>query len=696
MEAGAALGLDFHPESIEVGPGDSVLLEDNAGEKEEEEEEVDVENSVVEMNFQSMGTEFAFDGGVQGKLELEMEPSEPYAGMEFDSLESARKFYFDYAERVGFRVRNNRFRTSRRDDSIIMRRFVCYKEGFYLKNEKRKNDGKERRNRASIREGCKAMFEVVRKDKDRWVVTKLIIEHNHAFVANIRASKLMKKRAPLALPVEMSSLFGGGFGAEERPNPVWGGGEAFNLLQYFKKMQTMNPAFFYSIEVDETNKLKNVFWADAKARMAYSYFGDVVALDTTYKKNRLMMPFVLFTGVNHHLQPVVFGCSVLLDETEASYIWLFETFLVAMSGRLPVSFVTDHCKALAAAAMKVFHGTHHRFCKWRILSKCKEKLLGICSTQAARASLKGDMKKCIDETDTVQDFESSWEAFLLKYNLRDNEWIQSLYEVRQQWATVYLKDKFFAEMSPSQRSESMNKFFQRTFETRTSLFEFVAKFDQAIAGQYEKEVQADFANMIARPVLKSSSSIEKHASETYTKTIFSIFQEELVQALGYSVEKFQDGSVCRYHVALNAEGAHRTYDVTFDSSETRARCSCQKFEFSGIICRHILRVFQVVGLCKLPEGLILKRWTQKAKSGTVLYENCAKIQGNAQNNFTHRCNNLFLDVLKHAAEGATSLVTYKAAKDALQKAFAEVVSAKMSLWSTKPGNGNYHSEWGLR
>ncbi|OMO51407.1 hypothetical protein CCACVL1_29812 [Corchorus capsularis] len=34
--------------------------------------------------------------------------------------------------------------------------------------------------------------------------------------------------------------------------------------------------------------------------MAYQYFGDAVTFDATYLTNKYGMPFVPFTGVNHH------------------------------------------------------------------------------------------------------------------------------------------------------------------------------------------------------------------------------------------------------------------------------------------------------------------------------------------------------------------------------------------------------------
>ncbi|ONK61197.1 uncharacterized protein A4U43_C08F27220 [Asparagus officinalis] len=113
------------------------------------------------------------------------ENPEPFVGMEFESEEAAKLFYMAYASRIGFSVRISKSRRSRNDESIIMRRFVCSKEGYHMKKENF-DDGKKKRRRPTIREGCNAMIEVIQKYYGRWVVTKLVTEHNHIVAAPSR------------------------------------------------------------------------------------------------------------------------------------------------------------------------------------------------------------------------------------------------------------------------------------------------------------------------------------------------------------------------------------------------------------------------------------------------------------------------------------------------------------------------------
>ncbi|CAA6672087.1 unnamed protein product [Spirodela intermedia] len=384
------------------------------------------------------------------RLQLECpDVAEPAVGMEFDTDEAAKEFYVAYAARVGFGVRMNKSRRSRRDDTVIMRRFVCTREGFHSKRVIY-DDGKKKRKRGTTREGCMAMIEVIKKEHGKWVVSKLVTEHTHVvmFPSKVRPrpEKLsVQSSAMAALAGDASAVFNNlkYFNRGIRVNPFGEGGEAQSILEYLKRMQAENPAFFYAIQVDNNNCMTNVFWADAKARLAYNYFGDSVTFDTTYKKTKYMMPFATFRGVNHHLQSVTFGCALLMDETKGSYIWLFETWLAAMGGRHPVSLVTDRDKAMEGAITRVFPNVYHYFCKWHILSRCKQKLSDVYSKHA---SLKWDLKHCVNESETVEEFEACWESILSKYNLWENAWLQSLHDIRNQWVTVFLKNSFFPEL----------------------------------------------------------------------------------------------------------------------------------------------------------------------------------------------------------------------------------------------------------
>lgn len=128
-----------------------------------------------------------FRGMMDNPLEMvtvppEGEPHlEPHEGMEFESEQDAQTFYKEYAKRVGFRARVSSYYRSKRDNSIISRLIVCSKEGFRAKKDE-SGEEKLQRPRAITRIGCKAMIMVKKRDSGKWIVSKLVKNHNHLLI----------------------------------------------------------------------------------------------------------------------------------------------------------------------------------------------------------------------------------------------------------------------------------------------------------------------------------------------------------------------------------------------------------------------------------------------------------------------------------------------------------------------------------
>ncbi|XP_062203726.1 protein FAR1-RELATED SEQUENCE 5-like isoform X2 [Phragmites australis] len=606
------------------------------------------------------------------------DPKEPVLGMTFESDEDAKAFYNEYARHLGFPFRVGRSRRAKgTEEVVVMKRFVCSREGSYKKKQPSSDEATRKRERMSMREGCNAMMEVVR-ESDHWVVSKLEKAHNHDLgtcskVGYLRARGLLcaSEKVAMVSPDGMVLL---------RQNVLGEGGDAQGLLDYLKKMQANDPAFFHAIQVDKNGCVVNVFWADSRAKAAYRHFGDAVTFDTTYKKNKYMMPFVTFSGVNHHLQPVIFGCALLMEETEFSFIWLFETWLAAMGGKAPCSLVTDQNRAMKAAVGKLFPDSCHRFCKWNILSRTKQKLTHVYTEHP---TLRDELESCVLQSETISTFETTWTSIIEKYDLRKNSWLQAIYNIRQKWVPLYLMDTFFADVSPTLKKETMNDFYKKYFNTKTTLEVFLNQFDSRVASRYEDEAKADMDDYLNKATTKTASLIEKQAANTYTKAVFSKFQEEFTESLGYIIQKTKDGCISKYSITKD-EDPSDTFYVTYNASNKMANCSCKYFEFSGILCRHILGVYIIVDPRTLPPDYFLKRWTRKARDDDDLLEDSSNNQHeDASWSITSRYNVLCADAMRCAEKGSGSEAVYKAAKDIIQKAYEEIVA-----YERYPGRGS--------
>ncbi|XP_059659758.1 protein FAR1-RELATED SEQUENCE 3 [Cornus florida] len=629
--------------------------------------------------------------------------SDPHVGMEFDSEDAAKTFYDEYARRVGFSVRVGHCNRFKSDGTVTASEFLCARDGL----KRRGGDS------------CDAMLRIECKGQDKWVVTKFVKDHSHSTVTPSKVHYLRPRRHFAGAAKNMGIDEGVGIvpsgvmyvsmdgnraaadtnrGARNVPPAESNhavkntgsvsyaarpgnrkrtlGRDAQNLLDYFKKMQAENPGFYYAIQLDEGNRMANVFWADARSRTAYTHFGDAVTLDTMYRVNQCRVPFAPFTGVNHHGQTVLFGCALLLDESEATFIWLFRTFLAAMNDRAPVSIITDQDKAIQSAVAQVFPEVRHCISKWHVLREGQERLAHVCH---AHPNFQGELYNCINLTETIEEFESSWDFILDKYDLRRNDWLQSIYNSRTQWVPVYSRDSFFAAISPSQGFQS--SFFDGYVNQQTTLPMFFRQYERALENSFEKEIEADYDSICTTPVLSTPSPMEKQAANLYTRKIFAKFQEELVETFAYTASRIEDdGAISTFRVA-KFEDEHKAYIVSLNSPEMRANCSCQMFEYSGILCRHILTVFTVTNVLTLPSHYILKRWTRNAKSGVGSDE---RGELHCQESLALRYNNLCREAIKYAEEGSIAPETYNVAMAALKEGGKKVAAIKKNVAKVAP------------
>nr|GMD58244.1 protein FAR1-RELATED SEQUENCE 5-like [Ipomoea batatas] len=320
-------------------------------------------------------------------------------------------------------------------------------------------------------------------------------------------------------------------------------------------------------------------------------------------------------------------------------------------------------------------GFTERDCRNYMKSKCQEKLSDVLSKHP---NFEAEFYKCVSVTESIEEFESCWLSLIDRYDLRENEWLKTIFVDRGQWVPVYLRNTFFAEMSMTQHSDSLNSYFDGYMNASTTLQQFVKQYEKALESRYEKEVKADYDSINTAPVLKTPSPMEKQASEIYTRKLFAKFQGELVETLGFLATKVEDQElITTYQVSKFGE-SHKSYLVRYNVGDMKALCSCQMFEFCGILCRHILTVFRITNLLTLPSQYILKRWTKNAKSSVMLDEGTNNSLNSSRESLTQRYNNLQNEALRYVDESAGDEEIYNVALDALREAANKVAIAKLN------------------
>lgn len=179
-------------------------------------------------------------------------------------------------------------------------------------------------------------------------------------------------------------------------------------------------------------------------------------------------------------------------------MWLFKTFLMAMSDRQPVSIITDQDRAIQKAISQVFPQTRHCINKWHVLREGKEKLAHVC---LLHPNFQGELYNFINMTETIEEFESSCNSILDNYELRSNDWLQSLCIARDQWVPAYFCDSIFAAMSPNQGFGV--PFFDGYVIQQRTLPLFFKQYEKALESWIEKEIEVDFETICTMPVLRT-------------------------------------------------------------------------------------------------------------------------------------------------------------------------------------------------
>jgi len=321
--------------------------------------------------------------------------------------------------------------------------------------------------------------------------------------------------------------------------------------------------------------------------MNYKCFGDAVTFDTTFKTNKFEMPFAPILGCNHHKQTIIFGCALLFNETIESFVWLFETFLTAMSGQHPSTIFTDQDAAMAGALAYVFPNTSHRLCLWHICLNAAKHLSHVIHESDKKGNkLLTDFKNCVYEDRSEAYFIEKWHELLAKYNLGNNSWMANLYDLRAKWAAVY-RDSFTADMNSTQRSEGMNNVFKKRFRRRLGLSELLVECEKVAVSLRANELDADFQSRRKSPVTYSPNlPMLITASDSYTRRIYSEFEEEFKRQFTLSCD-FLEAARTNKTFFVKYMQSDRGATVVLNTEDSTIRCSCRRFESIGMYTIYI-------------------------------------------------------------------------------------------------------------
>ena len=306
----------------------------------------------------------------------------------------------------------------------------------------------------------------------------------------------------------------------------------------------------------------------------------------------------------------MFGSGIVSDETEGTYVWLLERFLEAMNGKCPQSVITDGDSSMKKAISIVLPDAHHRLCGWHLLRNA--------TSHVSNPKFIQEFKKCMLGDYEVNEFEDKWKSMVKKFGVEEVGWVEEIYEKREMWATAHMRGRFFAGLRTTSRCEALHSQIGRYVQSGYSLREFLHHFKRCLGFLRNNEREADYKSLSGFPVMQTQLQVlERSAALVYSREVFYIFRSLLLKTSTVKVVAWKETASVVIFVVSKYCDPHKAWHVSYCPANKELRCSCGRMESFGIPCVHMINIMVFLDFDKLPESLILKRWTMKAKEGIV-------------------------------------------------------------------------------
>ncbi|KAL6127468.1 hypothetical protein ACLB2K_070833 [Fragaria x ananassa] len=289
-------------------------------------------------------------------------------------------------------------------------------------------------------------------------------------------------------------------------------GDAQSAITWMNLKALQDPQFSCIFSKDEEGRLANMFWRDGQSLNDYNAFGDVLIFDSTYKSNIYGKPLVVFVGCNNYRATILFGCALLVDETEESYNWVITAFLSLMKKKKPISVITDGDDAMRNAVSNLIPEARHRLCAWHIGKNVCQHLKDV-DTQ-------NDLFHLIFAGLTIPEWELRWHYFVTMNGLENNQWVTSMYHKRERWAEAFFRDHFFGGICSTQRCEGMHRILKEGIGRYMRLFEILPHMEKIIERMRNRVLHDDYRSEQFRHVYGTHMrSLEEEIGEKFTHDV---------------------------------------------------------------------------------------------------------------------------------------------------------------------------------
>jgi hypothetical protein len=162
----------------------------------------------------------------------------------------------------------------------------------------------------------------------------------------------------------------------------------------------------------------------------------------------------------------------------------------------------------------------------------------------------------------------------------------NLYVLRVKWVVVY-RDSFTTDMNSTQRSEGMNNVFKKRFRRRLGLSKLLVECEKVAVSLRANELDADFKSHRKNPIAYIPNlPMLNTAAESYTRRMYSEFEEEFKRQFTLSCELLEDTGTNKTFFVKYMQ-SDRGATVVLNTEDSTITCSCRMFESIGMYTIYI-------------------------------------------------------------------------------------------------------------
>jgi hypothetical protein len=196
-----------------------------------------------------------------------------------------------------------------------------------------------------------------------------------------------------------------------------------------------------------------------------------------------------------------------------------------------------------------------------------------------------------------------------------------MWGVRSKFVHAFFKDCFCPFTRTTGRSESFNSNFKEYVLRKDTIENFLKQYELFQENIVEVENQDRFESTVKNLVFWSNQPIERHAASIYTRGIYLKFVTELMNASAFGITEVVKDKIYEVKKLFHYDDPEywrSVFTVCTDRDKMTFECECGKYQKDGIVCCHILRIFNQWDVVRIPDDYILPRWTSAFREKELL------------------------------------------------------------------------------